>query len=509
MDNTLRNRMAGGHQSSRRRFLRDMFAGSASVLAPLSLPARAEEKAEFPTVRNEPAAKSGSVAETLADFALKLRYEDLPGDVIRTVKRTILDTIGCAFGGFEAEPSRIAGKLADRVNATPAATVLCSGIKTSHDLAVFANGVMIRYLDFNDGYITPKGGGHPSDTIAALLSSAEIAGGSGRDLIVATALSYEVFCKVADVLDTRGLGLDQSTILGLASLVGASRLMGLSKEQIVHAIGITVGGNTAINQGRVGTLSNWKDFATAEASRKAIFSAQLAQAGMTGPAYVFEGPSGFFNTIGRHQAVTLPPLGEPFGIMKAFTKRFPLGQYSQTVAEGAAQVRSFFASTDEIDEVNIRVSRNAVKVMADSPDKWRPQSHETADHSMPYAAAVVLMFGTIEGEYYEDPYLHDPRLLDLVSRVRCIPSAEADAHEKDYNLCDFEIVLKSGQRNAVRVEYHRGHPKNPMTDAEMEEKFRSLARRHLAADRIDPLLRQLWTLENMPKAGSLVEMTKV
>ena len=82
-----------------------------------------------------------------------------------------------------------------------------------------------------------------------------------------------MFCKIADVLDTRGLGLDQSTMLGLASVVGASRLMGLTPEQTVHAIGITVGGNTAINQGRVGTLSNWKDFASAEASRKAIFSA--------------------------------------------------------------------------------------------------------------------------------------------------------------------------------------------------------------------------------------------
>ena len=508
MDDTLRNGTAQQRQRSRRQLLQEMVAGSASVLVTPSLAASAEEKTEFPTLRNEPPAKSSSVAGTLADFAIKLRYEDLPDDVVRTVKRTILDTIGCAFGGYEAGPSRIAVKLAGRVSAAPAATVLCSGIKTSHDLAVFANGVMIRYLDFNDGYITPKGGGHPSDTIAALLSSAEIAGSSGRDLIVATALSYEVFCKVADVLDTRGLGLDQSTILGLASLVGAGRLMGLSKGQIVHAIGITVGGNTAVNQGRVGTLSNWKDFATAEASRKAIFSAQLAQAGMTGPANVFEGPSGFFNSI-SHQAFTLAPLGEPFGIMKAFTKRFPLGQYSQTVAEGAAQVRSFFASTDDIDEVNIRVSRNAIKVMADGPDKWRPQSHETADHSMPYAAAVVLMFGTINGEYYEDPYLHDPRLLNLVSRVRCIPSAEADAHEKDYNLCDFEIVLKSGRRQAVRVEYHRGHPKNPMTDAEMEEKFSSLAARHLAADRIDALLRQLWALENFPKAGSLVDMTKV
>jgi 2-methylcitrate dehydratase len=142
--------------------------------------------------------------------------------------------------------------------------------------------------------------------------------------------------------------------------------------------------------------------------------------------------------------------------------------------------------------------------MADSPDKWRPQSHETADHSMPYAAAVVLMYGTIDDRYY----LHDPRLLDLVGRVRCIPSAEADLHEKDYNLCDFEVVLKSGMQKSIRVEYHRGHPRNPMTDAEMEEKFRSLAREHLPADRIDALLRQLWNLEDLPTAGTLVEMTR-
>jgi 2-methylcitrate dehydratase len=205
----------------------------------------------------------------------------------------------------------------------------------------------------------------------------------------------------------------------------------------------------------------------------------------------------------------LPKLGEPFGIMRAFTKRFPLGQYSQTVAEAATQVRSFFAHTDDIQEINIHVSQNAIKVMAGSPEKWRPQSHETADHSMPYAVGIVLIYGTIEEHHYEDPYLHDQRLLDLVSRVRCIPSSEADQHEKEYNLCDLEIVLRSGQRKSVRVEYHRGHWKNPMTDAELEEKFRGLARAHLPAERIDALLQQLWTLEDMPQAGRLAEMTRV
>ena len=188
----------------------------------------AQDNADRPAPPNGSADRRNSIAQMLADYAVRIRYEDLPQDVVRTVKRTVLDTIGCAIGGYHAGPSRIAVKLAEGVKATPEATVFCSGIKTSHELAVFANGVMIRYLDFNDGYITPMGGGHPSDALAALISSAEIAGRSGSDLIVATALSYEVFCKVADVLDTRGLGLDQSTILGLASVVGASRLMGLT-----------------------------------------------------------------------------------------------------------------------------------------------------------------------------------------------------------------------------------------------------------------------------------------
>src|SRR4030095_13909591 len=106
-------------------------------------------------------------------------------------------------------------------------------------------------------------------------------------------------------------------------------------------------------------------------------------------------------------------------------------------------------------------------------------------------------------------YVHADHPPARVRRVRAIHSPEADRHERDYNLCDFELVLKSGERKAVRVEYHRGHFKNPMTDAEMEEKFRSLARKHLAAERTDALLRQLWALEHMPKAGALIEMTKV
>jgi 2-methylcitrate dehydratase len=484
----------GSYRIARRHFLKQVAAAGLATSAP-AFRASSEE--------------NGSLAGVLARYAASLRYEDLPEDIVRLAKRTILDTIGCAFGGYPAGPSKIAIKLAGDVTAKQPATVLIGGVKTSPDLAVFANGVMIRYLDFNDAFVSlTHGAGHPSDTIAALLSAAEVNGRSGRDLITATVLSYEVFCKIADVFDYLGNGIDHTTITGMAAVVGAGRLVGLTPEEMVQAIGITVGGNTATRQGRSDALSNWKAFAAADACRKAIFSTELAQNGMTGPGLVFEGTYGFFKVMGKKQVGPVQ-LGEPYGIRRAFTKRFPLGQFSQTVAQAAVEARPFVKSVDDVEAVNISVSHSAIKIMADSPDKWHPQTHETADHSIPYAAALALMYGNIAGEYYEDPYLHDQRLLDLVSRVKVQPSDEADRMEQEFNLCELEITLKSGARKTFRVEYHRGHFKNPMTDAEMEEKFRSMAQKQLPADRVDNLLRLLWRIENEPQVSSLIAATVV
>jgi 2-methylcitrate dehydratase len=488
----------------RRTFLKQIVAGAA--VGASGFPAIAQN-------RPEPVAVAAGnnqtpLAETLARYATGLKYDDLPDDVVRLAKRTILDTRGCAFGGYTAGPSKIAIKLASDVSSKPGATVLISGISTSPDLAVFANGVMIRYLDFNDAFVSlTHGAGHPSDTLAALLSAAELNGRSGRDLITATVLSYEVFCKIADVFDYLGNGIDHSTITGMAAVVGAGSLMRLTTEQMVQAIGITVGGDTATRQGRADALSNWKAYAAADACRKAMFSVQLAQNDMTGPSDVFEGRYGFFKVMG-HKPVAPPQLGEPFGIRRCFTKRFPLGQFSQTVAQAAVEARSFFQTSDDIAQININVSRSAIKIMADGPDKWRPPTHETADHSIPYAAGVVLMYGKIDPEYYEDPYLHDSRLLELVSRVKCVPSDEADRTENEFNLCELDIAMKSGERKTFRVEYHRGHFKNPMTDAEMEEKFRLMAQKHLSTDRVDNLLRILWGLENEKQASKLIAATR-
>jgi len=499
----------GAENTSRRHFLAQVAGTGAAAGAAVALPAMAQNNSGGPRM-SQAVANQPSLSQTIAEYAFNLKYDDIPPAVARTTKRIILDTIGCAIGGHTAGPARIAQKLADNVSAKQSATVLCTGQKTTPEMAVFANGVMIRYLDFNDGYIAAGGSGHPSDSLAALLTPAELYGRGGRDLITAMVLTYEVFGKIVNVMSTRALGVDQSTLLGMASVVGAGKLMGLNKEQLTNAIGITVGANTALNQGRVGTLSNFKSYSCADASRKALFSAMMAQAGMTGPREVFEGRDGFFNVINGRKVFKPAPFGSaPLCITEAFTKRFALGQYSQTVAQAAMEARAFIKNADEIAEINLNVSRGAIHVMAASPDKWRPQTHETADHSMPYSTGVIFMFGSLDETYYEDPFLHDEKLLALVSKVKVIPSDEADRREAEINLCDLELVLKSGARHKVRVEYHRGHAKNPMTDGEMEEKFRGLAGKHLKADRVDALLKLLWSIDSQPKIDDILALTRI
>jgi len=255
----------------------------------------------------------------------------------------------------------------------------------------------------------------------------------------------------------------------------------------------------------------WKGCACANASRNAVFSAQLAARGMTGPAPIFEGRNGFFNTVGA-PSFELPPLGggtQHYRITHNHFKRFPLGNYGQSVVTAALQARALVGDIRDIAEVHINTSQRALNVMADNPEKWRPQNRETADHSIPFTAGVALMYGTINPSYFQERYFFDKELLDLMSRIQCHASEEATSRVSEMMLCEVDIVLRSGERKSVRSEYHRGHWKNPMSDAEVEEKFRTQVDGMMSRPKVDTLLSQLWKLDAMRDVGPLVEMTKL
>jgi 2-methylcitrate dehydratase len=451
-----------------------------------------------------------TIAERFSEHAATLRYEDLPADVVHRAKCFFVDSFGCALGGYDSEPVRIARALAGNVISKQPATLFCSGEKTSLDLAVFANGAMLRYLDFNDGYIG-KEAGHPSDNIAAIVTAGDVAKADGKTLIVATVIAYEVFGRMCDTLNIKPMGFDHVTIGAMACVLGTARVLGLTQAQMLEALNLTVAANVALYQTRIGNVSMWKGCAYANAARNAIFATQLAAQGMTGPSPIFEGRAGYFKAVSQRPFELAPfgGKGQPFKIMDCLIKRYPLGQYSQSVVDAAIQARGHIGDVKNIAKVHVKTLDTAVSMMAGDPEKWRPANRESADHSMPYTAGVALMYGSIKTEHFDDPYLHDPALLELVSRIECSVSEEANAREPEAMLCDLEVTLKDGRKEAVRVEYHRGHSKNFMSDAEIEEKFHALADPVLPRARADALAAQLWKLDELKDAGALIDLTRL
>ena len=446
-----------------------------------------------------------SIAEQLSLYATNLRYEDLPSEAVHQAKRLIIDTIGCAAGGYNSEPSRIALDIASSVTSGEPATILVSNRATSPDLAAFANGVMIRYLDFNDGY-TSRESGHPSDTIAATLAATEVSGSGGKRLITSTVLAYEVFCRICDAVDLKPNGFDHVTVGCIASTLGAARGLGLSEAQTNQAINLGVAPNLALYQTRIGEVSMWKGCAFANASRNAVFAAMLARRGLTGPSPVFEGPGGYFTAVSRSpfQLDSFGGRQQSFKIMECSIKRYPLGQYSQTVVQAALEVREQLPDLEDIAEVNISTLQTAVSIMAGDSEKWAPVNRETADHSMPYTAAVALLYGSVGPHHFDAQFLDDAKLLALVGKVKVNVSEEANRRAPEAMLCDLEVVANSGRRYQAQVAYHKGHYKDPLSDSEVEAKFRSLTDGVIRHDRVEALLDRLWRLEEVKNIAEVI-----
>ena len=222
-------------------------------------------------------------------------------------RRRLLDTIGCAVGRDRRAGSRDRAAGCLRVQGRPS-SALVGGGRSAPDWAAFANGVHIRYLDANDTYLSLEPA-HPSDNWAAIWAAGEAAGASGEDWITAAAVAYEVQCRLCDAASLRARGWDHTTYGSISATLAAARLFRLDHAGTVHALGIAATTGTALRLTRAGELSMWKGCAFAFAARNAVFAAQLAALGMTGPAPLFEGEMGFMQQVSG--PFELPTLGGP------------------------------------------------------------------------------------------------------------------------------------------------------------------------------------------------------
>ena len=454
-----------------------------------------------------------TLAHQLADYACALRFEDLSNEVVHEVKRRVIDSLGCALGAWKEEPCAIARKVASDFSAKHGSTIIGTTHKAPPDWAAFANGCAIRYFDYNDTYLS-KEPAHPSDNISAALAAAESVGASGRELIAAIALAYEVQCRLCDAASIRARGWDHVTYGAFSTALAAARLMKLDPAKTRHAVNIAGVAGAAMRQARAGELSHWKGVAFANAARHGVYSALLARAGMTGPAPIFEGQMGFEKQLGVSLGNVAEKFAVPFGkngdgpasmILRTSIKFWPAEYHSQSAIEAALFLRKQIGEGVEVKSITIESHDAAVDIIGSEPEKWKPKTRETADHSLPYITAVALIDGEITDKQFDPQRFKDPEVWKFLENVKVERNLELSTMYPDAVANIVHVDLVDGRRLTRRVDYPLGHAKNPLKDSQVEQKFNALVGPMLGSDRGRKVIDIVWKLDHAKNVDELIK----
>lgn len=421
-----------------------------------------------------------------------------PSDAVHAGKRMLLDSIGCALGSYHEQVPAIVRAVSERRVKPSGVRVFGSPNRLHADAAAFANSVMIRFLDYNDTYGSIVGVGHPSDYIPAAMARLGADEVPGELILRSILVGYEVFCRLTDA--TR-LGVEQIDHVlngAVASAAAAAVANELPTEQTRQALSLAVTANLSLQATRLGDLSMWKGCAAGNACRNGVFAAELAAAGITGPDSPFTGRGGLRQVTG--QEIDMHPLAaaESAAVLRCHVKRFPSGYFSQGAIEAALAVRSQLNGRVPT-AVEVGTFEFGKRVMAGDAQKWHPVTRETADHSIPYVVACALARGAVRRDDLAESELADVdirRLLDVLT-VEEDPECAAAWPEACMNRVT--VTFDDGGRVSESVRYYRGHARNPLSDSELEAKFREQAESVIIAADVDTLLKAVWALD---EAGS-------
>jgi 2-methylcitrate dehydratase len=455
---------------------------------------------------------SDRITRLLAGYASSVAAKGLADETVHEVKRRVLDSIGVAMAALDGDAPTAARAYAADVPDPNGATVWGSALRASPEVAGFANGILVRYLDFNDTYLS-KEPLHPSDVIAPLMALAEWRDRPSADLLAAIAAAYEVSVTLCDAASLRAHGWDHVNYIGIGVACAAGRLLQLPPERIEQAVSIATVPHAAMRETRAGELSMWKGAAAANAARDALFATLLAEKGMTGPARPFEGEMGFVRQLLHGEAFDEEALSRleakapPRRILDTHIKYWPVEYHAQSAVDAALQFPAgFLRDADRIKSIEIDTFDAAYQIIAKDPEKWDPKTRETADHSLQYIVVAALLDGEVTRRTFEPERFRDPRILGILkNRVTVREDPELSAGYPEGIPNRITVTTTGGDREVREVRHPRGHARNPMTDEEVVAKFRTNAEGRLDAARAASVERLVWDLE---REGSLRELMR-
>jgi 2-methylcitrate dehydratase len=452
------------------------------------------------------------LAERLAEYATKTKYQSIDAVTLREIKARAIDALGCAIGASDEDPVGLARRSAKSIRDGGPSTILGTASTTSPDLATFVNGLMIRYFDFNDTYLS-KEPAHPSDNLAPCFAVGQAEDSNGRELIAAAVLAYEIQCRLCDAADIRHRGWDHVNYGLVSSSLAAARLMGLDLKRATHAVNIALSGHIAMRQVRAGELSMWKGASFANAARNAVVAAVLARDGLTGPAPIFEGEMGFFRQVSGPFDLNVESFGGrrgEFKVAQTYVKYWPAEYHAQSAIWASLEVRKKLKNIGGIESVFVETHEAGYTILGKDGEKWAPRTKETADHSLPYIVGMAILKGDINNSTYSVRNLRNPSNLAFVRKVKVVEDPALTSKYPERGMPNRVTVRERGGMEAsAQVDIPRGHHLNPMTKDEIEAKFLRLTTKKIRGARAQEALKRFWNLEKEKDLNDLLSLLRV
>jgi len=354
---------------------------------------------------------------------------------------------------------------------------LIGGGRSAPDRAALLNGAAVRYLDFNDSYFAPGETCHPSDNLAPVLAAAEYVGASGRELLTALAVAYQVQCRLSDEAPVRARGFDHVTQGAYAAAAGTAKALRLDSSQTANAVAIAGTALNALRVTRTGALSQWKGLAYPFAAFGAVEAALLAARGITGPAMVFEGNKGFMDSVaGRFELDWAREDLER--VRRTFLKRYNAEIHSQSALEGLLELRAAYrVDPRQVRRIELETFQVAYDIIGGGEEgaKVDVATKEEADHSLPYLLAVALLDGQVLPQQYAPERIVAADVQALLRRVEVGPANDLSARFPDQHACRLRLVLDDGTVLATEKSDYEGFLTRPMSWRRAREKFERLA----------------------------------
>lgn len=450
-----------------------------------------------------------SISEIMTDFALGLKYKDIPPEVVEYGKMLLLDTFGVSIAAKNLEHARIVKNTVLEMKTTPQCTLWFSKDKVQLSDAILYNSALIHGLDFDDTHV----GGivHPSAAVVSTaVSVGEYMGATGEEVLEAIIAGWEIIVRLA--LAARGgfhdIGYHATGVVSpFAAACVAGKLMKISKKEIVNALGIC-GSQAGALQEFLHDGTWVKRIHPGWAGHSAIYSLMLAKNGFTAPRLVLEGEFGLWKThLGTTEGLNeeFSNLGIIWHTNEITFKMYQTCHFTHTFIDLVLDImKQKKLSAEDIERIECRIDSRGSKIICEpSESKYRPQNEYAMRFSLPYVVAVSAIKGRMTPREIDIDLAKDPQVLDMMSRVDCVidESVSNPGHFPGW----IKITLKDGRTYQKEQRYELGTAENPIAMEKVLEKFNNNIEGVLPREKAEEIMECVKNFELLESVAVLIE----